>query len=564
MILNSPHLCTRLAAGTRKLYQTKRTFSSTIATRPLHKPLHQRSPAYRSVVKNVDPETYWFSRYRIDHDTEIARHQLTSLLHAIQNRSPNKIVEVLQALLEAGQSHLISDKHLILLVRALRPENYFKTSPDHDAQTLYGRRMAFLRRWISKTHLSMSLETYFLLLEEARLDSAKHNSSQMASKAWADMLEKQIEPDVHCYNSYIAATCVQPAKLDNVRLRKRNDSESRKKEREFWRKRSEIVLEKTTGLYREMLRKGVRPNSLTIELLGLALGWSANLDGLNSLLLQTWNISIPEPNFDALEDQGIPDEYEDEGITLRSTSEADVNVANIPDDSDLFPTTKTLETIALCLGINQQNNLAVHAVETLAKAYQLTIPTRVWTILMKWSSLDNALSGGYTPRGHVMQIFERAQALGTRPSIGMFNIAIRDSLLSDAAPEAAYRLVDGMLSSVEGRPDGSISTFKLNEREAHARYVAVKWLLRIRKNLLATIRQIERKLEIAEANGGPDEIRLRKQDLTRRTQHLDRTIKSWTDRLRSFDARISKIRSEQGRLVDLQNPTSATYIEKSV
>lgn len=491
--------------------------------------VYARSPAAISPAKLLPPEQYWWANVPAqEHDN------LGTLLRAVQTRSPDKILEHLDMMVETNRAHLVGPVHLELIIRAMRPPDHFGDTQIKNKQRTYKRRMKSIRKFIRNSRIAVSRDCYVLLLEEARhLKPEKGN--QLADEIWADMLGAGIVPDTHCYNSYIAATCVQPSVLDHLELRRKRKDNRR---RAGMLEQAEMLGQKAVAIYQQMYRKGIQPNSMTIELLILALGSHGNLSTLKSIILKTWNIVLPEASFNALDDQGVPDEYEDEDLDMTDKTNTDVDIPIVDRESHLYPTQKTLIAIAAAFGSCQQNGLGLYTVRTVAKVYNMTISTNVWTELMKWSAADSDQLDGFTPRAHVAETLQLAETTyQTIPSISMYSVAIRHELASMREPSAAYSFFDRMLTSVQGRKEIPRATFKKNERVPHARQVAIRALSRMERNLKSPIQRLERKLIVAERKGGVDEMRLVADDLERRLLHLDKTLAQWTQRIREFDSR---------------------------
>lgn len=491
------------------------------------------SPAAHSPAKLADPETYWFaSAPREDHD------KLRTLLSAVQGRAPNRILEQMTLLAENHKAYLLGPVHLELIIRAMRPGRYFQNIEVNEVHETYQSRMTFIRKFINTLGAKLSRNAYVLLLEEARLLRLRSNRSRLANDTWADMEEAGIRPNVHCYNAFIAATCIQPSDLEKFPLRKRNREN---KHRTIVLQKAEQTVQKAVSTYHEMIKRNIEPNAMTIELLILALGHASNLSALRLVILQTWNMSLPEPVFDAMEDQEVPDEYEEEGVEMTDQLPSTVDTATVSRESVLFPTQKSLLAIAMAFGILQQNTLALNAVRNLAQLYGLPISAVVWTELMKWAAADSESLHGFTSRGHVEELYRIAiDVYKERPSISMYSVVVRHLLKLERGPSTAYEVMDQMLSDVDSGETRPRLRLKNSDQATHARVVAMSALKLMQRTLSMPIRQLTRRLATARMNGGVDEIWLIEQDLSRRSTNLRDAVAQWQKRLGEFDERISK------------------------
>lgn len=525
---------------------------ATVVEKNVHPTRYERSPAAKTVVKVMPLESFWWNT-----STTEDRQILTDLLTAIRSRSPNKIIETLHEIQRHNKTQLLNDAHLQAVLRCMRPSDYFKAPHSKNSYQIYRKRMIFLRRWIASSGIKCSREIYFLILEEARLVKVYSGADRLAVETWSDMLAAGIQPDVHCYNSFIGATCIQPAALDKARLRRRTDDHKRKRDRIYRLEKAELAVQRAIGIYREMLKRGVEPNSMTIELLIVALGWCANFSGLKSLILQTWNILLPEPDSVSLEDQGIPDEYDEEGIDLADKVDSPVNVAKVLPGSGIFPTQETLVAVAAAFGVSQQSKVAVHAIRLIARVYGLTISTKVWTELMKWSSADSEYLDGFTSHGQVDWIMTLAKdEYGTVPSPSMYGSVIQHSLIGERISDRTYQLVDEMLTSLTRDAPTDQLPFKYTERCPHARQIAIGAMIKAKRNRSGPLGQLVRRLERAKANGGSDEIRLLENDIARRTTDLEHQMNAWSIRIRQFDDEIDKLKEIQAADTRMQQASS--------
>lgn len=533
--------------------------------------------------------------------------QLSSqLLSAIRARSPEHVLAALQLVHKHGRHGLLdSSEKLVAVLEALAPDrsdvaNGHATSSPMAA---YRKRMAFFRIFLAdglrKSPLEGGLkpdrEVFFLLLEHARISA----DAELATQTWAQMVDAGVQPDVFCYNTLLAATCTQPADFDDPLkspLRKRPElgdsprrrrraslgagqsgSDARAKSMELAAQKSRQALQ----IYRDMLAKGIEPTAMTVECLVLAMAANANLDGVRVLLRQTWGVALPELDYESLAQDGVLDEYEEEGIYDSQSDGAGSAIdgvgSSVPEpkvdrDSPLHPTAMTCRVLAIGLGANNQARAAAKLLRTFCAQYDLPADSvaAAWTELLKWAHLDagpaqagksGAISAGraggssgggatvsargFAPPDVVAQLFKQAttpqpHGAGCTPTAGMYAWLIRSyiarshlTLASDAILamiDAAETELDRLAGSGPGARTGPRSAGGshgesqaacIADLVARTVVVAESTLLSVGKQMRRRIRQCEARVDRANASGGSDAIRIATAQRDTRTRALD-------------------------------------------
>lgn len=460
------------------------------------------------------------------------------LLKALQRRDAEGIWRVLQVLDSQDRLHLIQEYHYLEILRSLRPRKLLEDKAklmDSQYRKIVFKQFAERVNWVKNTmvrhKVDLGLPHYFRLLEAAR----GLKSVYLAKRFWSEMIQAQIHPDVYCYNAYMAAVCAQASDFGEFRMRKRQP----KNQTSSYMRRHRRHVEQKGGaaeaimLYREMLERNVKPTSMTFDILLLALGRDGNLPAIRSLLNQTWNIALGPTNMNAvpIEEQGVVDEYEEEGVDVEEPFDPDANTAKFTRDSVLYPTSHTLLAIATAFGVNSQIGLALEAVDRLSKAYDIRIDQKTWTALMKWAYADAAPSG-FTLAKVSADILDlaRGKPYECVPSLPMYMYAIR-SHLARSKTDDALKLLEEMMKAEEEAT-----------KKEYAPMVAVcaeRVVRRVKKIFDAKVRSYDNKAVVSEGNGDQlAKVRFLEAKLLNE-QKMDDIWSYWRARVAVFEARTT-------------------------
>lgn len=274
------------------------------------------------------------------------------------------------------------------------------------------------------------------------LDCARAGEDiKMAEELWVQMVRRSdLVLDTWCYNCYLAALAGTAA----------TDREKRVTRWTLMVKRQQLPEGTRTIAYRvysHMLSEGVRPNSMTFDLLILAMARSGDVSGVKRLLHTVW------------------------GVNVSGLSEPGNNLASQPPtctpDSQEHPTGHTLAAIAMALGSNNDIETAIRVVDHLARRYKVPITMPVWVGLVNWTYALARRPSRVVPAHSVLEFWEimRGPPYNVRPTIEMYDYLVR-SLISrqyvspaeDKMDEAAvlYTNLIRHLFEVEERYDSAV------------------------------------------------------------------------------------------------------------
>ena len=519
------------------------------------------------------------------------------LLHAIQARSSSRVFQALQDVHRSGKYRLLdSPEKLVACLETLAPQRRTVGGGHPESVSLsdYRKRMEFFRDFLADgvhaNALKPDREVFFLLLEHARVCG----DDGLARATWAQMLDAGIEPDVFCYNTLLATTCAQPSDFDKTDLlRRRRMPENRVKSRQAGLEAASNKSRQALQIYRDILAQGLEPTSMTIELLILAMAANANLDAVKVLLRQTWGVEMPPLDFESQAEEGVVDEFDEEGIYDSSLESSDgvVPEPKVAKTSPLYPTPMTCRVLAIALGANNQSRCAAKLIKSLCDQYKLQPSAAAWTEVLKWAHLDAGIGsrGGYAPADVVQKLFTYATTTatpagglgagaGVTPSIGMHSYLIKSYIAREhhvRAGEAIVAMIDSAEADLErivtaadkdkkrrgskapsevvvdidedDHDDDGISyvsdaTTKIANLVARTVVVTESTLHSVTTQMARRIRQCEARLGRAKVGGGSDEIRIASEQLQQRLDTLDRLQGQVEDKLLTFEEKARALR----------------------
>lgn len=502
----------------------------------------RKRPRDSSLAVQLHPKEYWFA------NSPTGEHELLhELRRAIQYCRPDEALAHLDSIITSGQSSLLTPIHVELIARSLRPNTDSEGKKDLPS---YRDRMRKLRSILKHTKNLKSTGTYFLLLEETRiLQSSRFVQSAdprdpSPEETWVDMIEDGIEPDAYCYHAYISASCSLPSSMRSLRLYK----DGRKNEyRARQLQEAEVKVHQAVAMYHDMIRQNIVPSTMTIALLMLAFARCGNINALRSIILQTWNISIPASSSNVSAKQGTIDEHDEEDLDFDAQDcSSAANIATVSKDLALYPDQNLLKTLAMAFGACQENKLGLLAVQETARVYDLRVSEEVWTELLKWAYADASIKRSDTTHDDVEGIFQLAQKqYQIKPSIMMYDLAIKNHLASGRETSHAFTLMDQMLSSTECQRQGCNRDVNslLRARIRIAREIADDNRGRLKAKLLHRIRQISMKVNEHKQCGNLERAAQLNDDLVNRTTYMIDVVSRWTKRINQFDSRIQDLLS---------------------
>jgi hypothetical protein len=523
--------------------------------------ISQRVPRRKSVMAQPTKRENWYAGVDKERQTrswQDTKALLQRLSVCAKKRDADGYLRMLRYFQTHGMLYLLREYHFLVGMRLVRPllqipadedwrEGEMKGEiglvvPSSQQKVLtpqgYAARMRFLMQLMRNANIKPSLESYFLVLEQARF--TRHTA--LANTIWQEILESGITPDVFCYNAYIATLAVPREVFDRFRMRKRKEDGSVVASREKYLAAAETASRKAVVLYQEMVKRGLQSNSFTVELLILALGRAGNLAAARSIIKQTWGLTVADAarNWLVLEDEGVADELDEEGIDTTGADDASLPEPRYNAVSPLFPTEKTLLAIGTAFGIHHQTGLALELISQFAKVYDTPVTTRVIANIMQFALADSERNGGFTDRMQVQRIFEASQTLfDLAPDQSMYAVAINAEIRQDRYKQA-LDLLEAMLASLES---GTLPLYKVNADQA--RHIVRSTLFKIHRRMAAAMRRQERRVQREESQGGDHAIRLAKEWLERQRAFLKTMRLHWSERLETHLTRMGTFKAKR-------------------
>lgn len=378
--------------------------------------------------------------------TSLLDPKLTGLTRIIPRTCANVVCEMLMALdtkdNEMAWRHfehirkafltrqLLAQDYAALLI-SLRPENYispknlgnlgesfdaFALSPRAAWQKLRSRLEIVVHTMKMAGHKLGKLE-YFHLLDCARAADDRN----YVQYVWNEMAgQRNVRPDTWCYNAYMAGICGNPTTEREFRVTPRT--------LEYRTRTSDDSRSLAFKIYSRMMKKGIAPNSMTIDILIIATARLGDLTTVNTIMQQTWGISEPS-----------------------------VTEAQLQPDSPLYPTQHSLLAVALAFSFNGRGLSAVRLVDQMSTMYKVPISISTWVALLNWTyvftrcqSRELRQVSSVNRLGQQMLPIDAVQRLWTvmteppysiEPTIEMYDSVIR-AFLWRQMPDNAENLMD--------------------------------------------------------------------------------------------------------------------------
>ncbi|EWC48545.1 hypothetical protein DRE_01767 [Drechslerella stenobrocha 248] len=184
-------------------------------------------------------------------------------------------------------------------------------------------------------------------------------SPRLLSRFWFRMTQSGVRPNTWTYNVRLAMTA-RPRPKNNLHKFPLVHSE---KHIGFWQGREKNPLVRAMAVYADMLKNGLFPNSMTVELLAIAHAAVGDVGGITRLIQNVYGLTIGGEN-------NNPAENANRIITP---------------GSPIYPTSKTLKVLAVAYCRNSQFAAALQAVDAISNVYNVPIKDDTWDVLLTYS-----------------------------------------------------------------------------------------------------------------------------------------------------------------------------------
>jgi hypothetical protein len=332
----------------------------------------------------------------------ISEATFTKILHVLEPR--NNVDKLSQAYVMIGE-HMAKQMGLI-------PVNKLMAE-----YTLLLQEIVALRR---QSGHPLSRDQYFILLRSAQ----DLGDSRLAIRVLGELLEDGIEPDVETYNMYLGSfiwagwnnsTARHRERVINVNMRARDSKRMDIPFANYHIGSPGGIKEKAMEVLTVMLDRGLEANEKTYCSIITAAAREGEIDTVQSILRRGWDIDAQK-------------------IMELAPGHADLPRAQaLPEDSQLYPTSKLLWTLAHAFCINNNIPKALRLVDYVSREYDLAIPEDTWSVLLEWTfvlarprhgtAARDDRKTGKLPQKSVQTLFNTMTAAPyfVEPSMEMYN-----------------------------------------------------------------------------------------------------------------------------------------------
>ncbi|KAJ6261939.1 hypothetical protein Dda_2738 [Drechslerella dactyloides] len=357
------------------------------------------------------------SKYSLAIRRDDAPPAVQSFIRSLRSHSFPEIFEGFQSLYRNGLTHHLASGDFSNIIRAAKPTNIFPISwmarrikhgmmadsnPYDEVYQKFWAKMNFVLETMTQHDHGLSVLDYTNLMSKA----VWSRSPKLQVSLWERMVVRGIRPNTWTYNARLAMVAgIRPQNnLNKFPLVNKKDHT------DYWRSQEQNALTESMALYADLLKNGLFPNTMTVELLVLAHSTVGDIAGISKLVRNVYGIAIGEENGD-----------------LKRA---------ITHGSPIYPTSKTLKIIALAYCRNGQFTAALQAVELISTTYKIPIKDDTWDLLIVYSYAFSRPKYNLLPTGTTARLVEmrKDNANGRPPSLQARDVLIR-SLARSTDPD---------------------------------------------------------------------------------------------------------------------------------
>jgi hypothetical protein len=263
-------------------------------------------------------------------------------------------------------------------------------------------------------------DQYFVLLQSAQ----DLGDSRLATKLLEEMQEDGVLPDVETYNAYLGSfvwagwnnsTARHSERVINVNMLARDQKRKDMPFANYHIGSPGGIKEKAMEVLTAMLDRGLDANEKTYCSIITAAAREGEIDTVQSILRTAWNIDAQK-------------------IMELTPGHADLPRAKVlPIDSQQYPTSRLLWTLAHAFCINNDIPKALRLVDYVSREYDLAIGEETWSVLLEWTfvmarrrhgtAARDDRKTGQLPQASVQTLFNTMTAAPyfVEPTMGMHN-----------------------------------------------------------------------------------------------------------------------------------------------
>lgn len=309
------------------------------------------------------------------------------------------------------------------------------------------QEMAIIRR---ESGQLLTPEQYLIILRSAK----DLGDSRLAKKVWNDLQRDGVVPDVEMYNAYLGSFVWAGYNNSTARHQERvinhNMLAREQKRRDMPFANYHIgspggIKEKTMEVLTAMLNDGLTATEETYRSIITAAAREGEIDTVKSVLRTAWDIDV-------------------DGVMELNPGDPEMPKPKaLPEDSQQYPTSKLLWTLAHAFGINNDIPTALRLVDYVSREYDLFIDADSWSVLFEWTFiLASPRSGtnarddrktGQLPKASVQTLFETMTNAPyfVEPTMGMYNHLIASMHRREASTKMPDIMEKAALLHAESR-----------------------------------------------------------------------------------------------------------------
>lgn len=353
--------------------QTKRSLREQASSRPEPLPWINYETWLPWAIEDEDADTIARCLYTaqncLDYDfvNGISEATFTQILHVLE---PRNNVE------ELSQAYALISEHMAKQM-GLIPVNRLMVE-----YSLLLQEIIALRR---QNGHPLSRDQYSILLRSAR----DLGDSRLATKILGELLEDGILPNVDTYNTYLASfvwagwnnsTARHRQRVINANMLARVNKRQDMPFATYHVGSPGGIKEKAMEILTVMLDRGLEANEETYCSVITAAAREGEIDTIQSILRRAWDIDVQK-------------------IMELAPGHPDLPKAKaLAEDSQLYPSSKLLWTLAHAFSINSDIPKALRLVDYVSREYDLAIPEDTWSVLLEWTFVMARPRHGTTAR----------------------------------------------------------------------------------------------------------------------------------------------------------------------
>lgn len=312
------------------------------------------------------------------------------------------------------------------ILHSLRPRRYISLrsrhylDDNHEARLTssscsyeeFRRRLQVITKGMQASGHSLGISEYTHLLDCARAGG----DTEMAEQLWNQMAQDGITPDTWAYNTYMAAVCGTASTNREQRLSDHNLT--------LRTKNSENARDTALAIYKRMMERGVTPNSMTFDILMLAVARMGDFTAIYRTLKEIWGVDVA-----ALSNPETPESMQ----------------PLMKPDSPLYPSPHTLTAVAAVFGSNNDIETAIRIIDHLTRRYNIPITIPAWITLLNWTYVFTR-PPATLPKFSVINLWHimTSAPYKIKPTLEMYDYLVRSLIGRQMLPDAETMINRGL------------------------------------------------------------------------------------------------------------------------